>query len=176
LLLFTQIGDTDRGDIWILPLDKSSAPFPYLKSPAGELHPQFSPGAQRGKWIVYTSDESGIEQIYVRQFTGGAAPEAKWQISLNGGRYPRWRGNGSDIVYLARDGKLMSVPIRCTSDSIEAGTPRTLFDAALPSVPFSRYPYDLSPDGQRFLMLNAAPGRAPGRLTVILNWTGLLKP
>lgn len=176
LLLFAKIGDIDRGDIWILPLDKSAAPFPYLKTRAGEMHPQFSPPAQRGKWIVYTSDESGIEQVYVRQFTGGAAPEAKWQISLNGGRYPRWRGNGRDIVYLAPDGKLMSVPIRCTSDSVEAGSPRALFDAALPSVPFARYPYDLSPDGQKFLLLNAAPGRSPGKLAVILNWTGLLKP
>jgi hypothetical protein len=70
----------------------------------------------------------------------------------------------------------MSVPIRFTTDSIEAGTPRPLFDAALPSVPFSRYPYDLSPDGQKFLVLNAAPGRPPGKLAVILNWTGLLKP
>jgi hypothetical protein len=176
LLLFTQIGDIDRGDIWILPLDNSAAPFPYLNTAAGELHPQFSPPGQPGKWIVYTSDESGIDQVYVRQFTGGAAPQAKWQISLNGGRYPRWRGNGSDIVYLAPDGKLMSVPIRCTTDSIEAGTPRPLFDAALPSVPFSRYPYDLSPDGQKFLVLNAAPGQPPGRLEIILNWTGLLKP
>ena len=88
-MLFIQIGDTDRGDIWVLPLDKSAPPFPYLKTSAGELHPQFSPRPQSTKWIAYTSDESGIEQVYVRQFTGGAAAEAKWQISLNGGRYPR---------------------------------------------------------------------------------------
>jgi len=176
LLLYAQIGDTDRGDIWMLPLDKSAPPFPYLKTPAGEQHPQFSPGPQSGKWIVYTSDESGIEQVYVRRFTGGAATAAKWQISLNGGRYPRWRGNGSDIVYLAPDGKLMSVPIRFTNDSVEPGVAHVLFDAALPSVPFSRYPYDLSPDGQKFLVLNAAPGHSPGNLSVILNWTGLLKP
>jgi Tol biopolymer transport system component len=176
LLLFTKIGETDRGDIWILPLDNSAAAFPYLNTPAAEMHPQFSPPTQPGKWIVYTSDESGIDQVYVRQFTGGAAPEAKWQISLNGGRFPRWRGDGSDVVYLAPDGKLMSVPIRCTRDSVESGTPRPLFDAALPSVPFSRYPYDLSPDGKKFLVLNAAPGQPPGRLEVILNWTGLLKP
>jgi serine/threonine protein kinase len=75
-LLFVQIHEMERGDIWILPLDKSAAPFPYLKTPAGELHAQFSPGPQRGKWIVYTSDESGIEQVYVRRFTGGPAPEA----------------------------------------------------------------------------------------------------
>jgi eukaryotic-like serine/threonine-protein kinase len=131
-LLFTQIGETDGGDIWVLPLDKDAPPFPYLTTPSGELHPQFSPGPQSGKWIVYTSDESGIDQVYVRRFTGGAAAEAKWQISTSGGRYPRWRGNGSDIVYLAPDGKLMSAPIRCTSDSVEAGAPRPLFDAALP--------------------------------------------
>ena len=70
LLLFIQIGDTDRGDIWILPLDKSAPPFPYLKTSAGELHPQFSPRPQSTKWIAYTSDESGIEQVYVRQFHG----------------------------------------------------------------------------------------------------------
>jgi Tol biopolymer transport system component len=174
-LLFAQILE-GGGDIWVLPLDKNAAPLPYLKTPAGELHPQFSPGAQSGRWVVYTSDESGIDQVYVRRFTGGAAAEAKWQISSNGGRYPRWRGNGSDIVYLAPDGKLMSAAIRCTSDSVEAGVPRVLFDAALPSVPFSRYPYDLSPDGQRLLVLNAARGHLPGSLTVILNWTGMLKP
>jgi hypothetical protein len=93
---------------------------------------------------------------------------------LNGGKYPRWRGNGSDIVYLAPDGKLMSAAIHFTSESVEAGTPRALFEAALPAVPFSRYPYDLSPDGQRFLLLNAARERAPGSLSLLLNWTGLL--
>jgi Tol biopolymer transport system component len=174
-LLFAQILE-GGGDIWVLPLYKNAEPFPYLKTPAGELHPQFSPGPQSGKWVVYTSDESGIDQVYVRRFAGGAAAEAKWQISSNGGRYPRWRGNGGDIVYLAPDGKLMSAAIRCTSDSVEAGTPGVLFDAALPSVPFSRYPYDLSPDGQRLLVLNAARGHLPGSLTVVLNWTGILKP
>ena len=173
-LLFAQIGDTNFGDIWVLPLDKSAPPFPYLRTPAAELHPQFSRGPQGGKWIAYTSDESGMDQIYVRQFSDGPAAEAKWQISSNGGRYPLWRGNGSDVVYLASDGKLMSVPIRFNSDSVEAGAPHVLFDAALPSVPFSRYPYDMSPDGQRFLVLNAAHGRAPENLTVILNWTRLL--
>ncbi len=175
-LLFAQIRETDGGDIWVLPLDRNAEPFPFLKTPAGELHPQFSPSPQSGRWIAYTSDESGIEQIYVRRFTGGTAAEAKWQISSNGGRFPRWRGNGSDIVYLAPDGKLMSATIRYTGDAVEAGVPRVLFDAALPSVPFSRYPYDLSPDGQRLLVLNAAPGHLPGSLTVILNWTEILKP
>ena len=80
---------------------------------------------------------------------------------MSGGKYPRWRGNGSDIVCLAPDGKLMSSAIRFTSESVEAGAPEALFR-------------DLSPDGQRFLVLNAARGRAPGSLSLLLNWTGLL--
>ena len=174
-LLFVQSGDVDRGDIWVMPLDKSTAPFPFLKTPAGEQHPQFSTGTQRGQWIAYTSDESGVEQIYVRQFSGGPAAEAKWQISLSGGKYPLWGGAGSDIIYLAPDGKLMSAPIRFSKDSVEAGSPQPLFDAGLPTLVFSRYPYDVSSDGQRFLMLNIARGLSPGSLTLILNWTGLLK-
>jgi Tol biopolymer transport system component len=176
-LLFAQIREVYGSDIWMLPLDKSAPPFPYLKTSADELHPQFSPGSQSGKWVAYTSNESGVDEVYVRRFTGGAAAEAKWQISSNGGRYPRWRGNGSDIVYLSPDGKLVSAAIHFTSDSVQAGVPRVLFDAALPSVPFSRYLYDLSPDGQRLLVLNAARGHLPGSLAaVILNWTGILKP
>jgi Tol biopolymer transport system component len=174
-LLFVQIGEADRGDIWVLPLGKRAPPFPYLKTAAGELHPQFSPGREGGKWVVYTSDESGTEQVYIRRFSGGPAGEAKWQITTNGGRYPRWRGHGSDIVYLGPDGKLMSAPIRFTGDSIQAGPPIPLFDAALPPTIFSRYPYDISPDGQRILVLNTARGRSPGSLTLILNWAGLLK-
>jgi hypothetical protein len=132
-------------------------------------------------YLIYVRDGSlvaqrfSVEQIYVRQFTGGPAAEAKWQISLNGGKYPLWRGDGSDIIYLAPDGKLMSVPIRFSKDSVEAGSPQPLFDAGLPTLVFSRYPYDVSSDGQRFLMLNTARGRSPGSLTLILNWTGLLK-
>jgi Tol biopolymer transport system component len=175
-LLFVQIGDADRGDIWILPLDKRAPPFAYLKTAAGELHPHFSPGVQRGKWVVYTSDESGIEQVYVRRFTGGPAGAEKWQISLVGGKYPLWRGDGSDIAFLSLYGKLMSAPIRFTKDSIQPGVLHPLFDAALPSTPFSRYPYDLSSDGQTFLVLNKARGGSPESLTVIVNWTGLMKP
>jgi serine/threonine protein kinase len=175
LLLFTRTTETDRGDIWMLPLNGNRVPFPYLKTPAGEFNPQFSPGPQGGKWVIYESDESSIDQIYVRRFTGKSADEARWQISSNGGRYPRWRGDGSDIVYLGPDGKLMSTAIHFGADAIEAGRPTPLFDAALPVTPFLRYPYDVSRDGQKILVLNAARGRAPATLRLVLNWAELLK-
>ncbi len=105
---------------------------------------------------------------------GRPSLEAKWQVSSKGGRYARWRGDGSEIVYLARDGKLMSVAIRFGSDSIGVGPPRSLFDPQLPQSPFSRYPYDLTQDGQRFLLVSAGRDYSPGPLNVILNWTNLL--
>jgi Tol biopolymer transport system component len=174
-LSFVQIGEADGGDIWILSLDKNAVTFPYLKTTAGELHPHFSRGPQSGKWIVYTSDESGVEQVYVRRFSARPAGEAKWQISSNGGKFPLWRKDGSEIIYLGPDGKLMAVPVRFTAEGIDPGFPIPLFDPRLPSTPFSRYPYDVSSDGQKFLVLNAPSERSAATLSVLLNWTGLLK-
>lgn len=171
-LIFVQIGEHDRGDLWALRLGSQEPPFPWLRTSAGELHAQFSPGAQAGRWVAYTSDESGIEEVYVRAFRGKPSSEAKWQVSANGGKYPRWRG--TEIVYVAADGKLMSVAIRFGSDSIDVGAPRLLFDPQLPQVPFSRYPYDLTRDGQRFLCVSAGKQSPSGPLNVILNWTNLL--
>ena len=173
-LIFVQIGEHDRGDLWALRLGSQEPPFPWLRTSAGELHAQFSPGAQAGKWVAYTSDESGIEEVYVRAFRGKPSSEAKWQVSANGGKYPRWRGDGSEIVYVAADGKLMSVAIRFGSDSIDVGAPRLLFDPQLPQVPFSRYPYDLTRDGQRFLCVSAGRQAPSGPMNVILNSTNLL--
>jgi hypothetical protein len=175
-LIFAQIGEHDRGDLWALRLGSQEPPFPWLRTSAEELHAQFSPGAQAGKWVVYTSDESGIEQVYVRAFRGKPSSEAKWQVSANGGRFARWRGDGSEIVYLAADGKLMSVAIRFGSDSIEVGPTRRLFDPQLPQTPFPRYPYDLTRDGQRFLCVSAGRQPPPGSLNMVLNWTNLLNP
>jgi len=81
---------------------------------------------------------------------------------------------GSEIVYLAADGKLMSATIRFGSDSIVVGPSRFLFDPQLPQTPFSRYPYDLTRDGKRFLCVSAGRQPPPGSLNMILNWTNLL--
>jgi Tol biopolymer transport system component len=59
-LIFAQITEHDRGDLWAFRLDSQEPPFPWLRASAGELNAQFSPGAQAGKWVIYTSDESGI--------------------------------------------------------------------------------------------------------------------
>jgi hypothetical protein len=108
-------------------------------------------------------------------FANQSFAQQQQREQVNAENYRLWRSRvASKAMGPVRSGHCAGH--RCTSESVEAGTPRPLFDAALPSVPFSRYPYDLSPDGQRFLVLNATPRHSPGSLTVILNWTGLLKP
>jgi len=144
-----------RQDLLILPMEAPAGggerkPIPFLATPADETHGQFSPD---GKWIAYSSDESGRCEVYVQGFAPDRVPAAavgKWQISTAGGDKPRWRRNGTELYYIAPDGKLMAVPVKIGS-SFEAGVGVPLFDTRLVGV-FS--PYDVTAHG-RFLMLTA---------------------
>ena len=93
-------------------------------------------------------------EIYVAPFPG---PGGKWQISTGGGTYPRWRRDGTEIFYLAPDNKLMAATVNGKGSSFEVGTVKPLFETRI--VTGIRYPYDVSADGQRFL-INHAPGQA----------------
>jgi hypothetical protein len=138
-----------------------------LKSGAtNESQGQFSPD---GKWIAYVSDESGNLQVYVQSF-----PEltGKWQVSAGGGSQPRWRRDGKDLFYVAPDRRMMAVTIKAGA-TFEAEAPRALFESRLPAVA-TRQTYAVSADGQRFL-LNAPLDAESPPMTIVLNWTGLLK-
>ena len=159
---------TEKGgrDVSVLPLSGERKPFPFLQSQFGELHAQLSPD---GRWMAYTSDESGQFQIYVQSFPAG---QGKWQVSTQGGVQPRWRRDGKELFYLAPDGKLMAVLVRAGA-TFEAGTPAPLFQAQTFSLAISTlysHQYDITADGQRFLLnvdlseVTAAP------ITVVLNW------
>ena len=112
-------GSDDRGDLWICPIDKPEAAVAYLSTSAGELHPQFSPDAGEPRWVLYTSDESGDDQVYIRPFRLGTAPEAKWQVSQNGGRYGRWNASGSEVFFLAPDARMMVARVRLGDSGVE---------------------------------------------------------
>ena len=134
------------------------------------MNAQFS---SDGKWVAYTSDESGQQQIYVQGFP---ATEAKWQVSNAGGNYPRWRRDGKELFYVALDGMLMGTPVAAKPQALEFGTPVRLLRTATPIGPHP-YLYDVSADGQKILAL--APSRDAGamlQLTVLVNWEALLKP
>jgi eukaryotic-like serine/threonine-protein kinase len=176
-LLYDDHHSTQRQDLWILPIEPPSGserkPIPFLVTQADETAGQFSPD---GKWIAYSSDESGRREVYVQGFAPDRVPAAavgKWQISTAGGDKPRWRRDGRELYYVAPDRKMMAVPVK-TSPVFEPGVAIPLFETRL--VGF--LPYDVSADG-RFL-LNSVSDTAPASsspVTIVLNWqTELARP
>jgi Tol biopolymer transport system component len=146
-------------------------PVYFLRSPFLERHGQLSPDS---RWMAYISNESGSNEVYVQSFPAGGG---KWQVSTSGGVQPHWRHDGKELFYITAEGKMMAVAIKAGA-SFEAGTPEPLFQTRIYGLTVSSYyaqQYDVTPDGQRFLMnvdtsdVNAAP------LTVVLNWTAGLK-
>ena len=152
-----------RLDPWVLPMAAGQKPAPFLTTPFHEGPSQFSPD---GKWIAYTSDESGRNEVYVQGFP---ASGSKWQVSSKGGDWVRWR-KGQELFYVAPDRTVMSVVVLPASGSLEFRAPSALF--ALPATFGSNntYPYDVMPDGQRFLALAPATDAEDPPMTVIVNW------
>ena len=138
-----------------------------------EEHPAISPD---GRWCAFDSSESGKREVYVQAVGGAGGP--KRQVSVGGGQTPVWKGDGSELFYAAQDEMLMSATFRGNGDRLEIGDPQPLFPLALGTtgeVQFSRHPYDVSPDGQRILVVRRAPDSEPAGAIVVTNWTSLLK-
>jgi dipeptidyl aminopeptidase/acylaminoacyl peptidase len=141
---------------------------PFLRTQFDEAVPRFSPD---GRWLAYISDESGRFEIYVQPYPG---PGRKWQISTEGGTEPVWNPNGRELFYRSGD-KMMAVDI-ATQPGFAAGTPRKLFEGRYELPPFPTTNYDVSPDGQRFLLLKPIEQEAAStQINVVLNWFEELK-
>jgi serine/threonine-protein kinase len=166
-LAFSRISQEGR-DIMMLSLrDRKITTF--LKTPFEDTAPVFSPD---GKWIAYSSDESGRREIYVQPFPG---PGAKFQVSTEGGMEPVWNPRGGELFY--RNGrKSMVVPVS-TQYSFSAGNPKLLFESSHLVTPSTYANYDVTPDGQRFLMLRQAESESEAltQINVVLNWFEELK-
>jgi dipeptidyl aminopeptidase/acylaminoacyl peptidase len=157
-----------NSDIFVLRLSDRKVQT-FLQTPFNEAAPEFSPD---GRWLAYSSDESGRREVYVQPYPG---PGRKWQISAEGGNEPVWNRNGREIFYRSGD-RMMAVDIT-TQQSFSAGRPKMLFEGRYQPTPLQRANYDVSPDGQRFLMVKptAAQEAAPTQINVVLNWTEELK-
>jgi len=184
VLAFHEINPTTQRDIWVLRMGDPSPgsgqalsagsaqvrqPQPFLRTPFNEADPRFSPD---GRWLAYESDQSGRQEIYVQPFPG---PGGKWQISTDGGSEPVWNRNGRELFYRSGD-KMMAVDI-ATQTGFTAGTPRMLFQGPYEKAPIPVSDYDISPDGQRFLMVKSSEQTqaAPTQINVVLNWFEELK-
>nr|HEV7953893.1 protein kinase [Candidatus Acidoferrales bacterium] len=171
-VLFTRRGVKTRLDIWALPLFGDRKEFPLMNSAFDEREPQISPD---GRWLAYCSDESGNYEIYVRPFSAdGKVGDDKRRVSTNGGSEVKWRANGQELFYVAGDGQLMAVPVKTSGAGIEFGAPKALFKTRLFGQQAILHEFDVTPDGQRFIVgtLIGEPKAPPP--TVILNWTAEL--
>ena len=168
VLAFIEVNPTTGRDIWMLRMGDRKAQ-PFLRTPATESAPRFSPN---GRWLAYVSNESGRFEIYVQPYPG---PGEKWQISTEGGTEPVWNPNGRELFF--RNGDKMMAADVTTQLSFSAGKPRMLFEGQFEPAPATFPNYDVSPDGQRFLMLKLVEQAeaAPTQINVVLNWFEELK-
>jgi Tol biopolymer transport system component len=151
-------------DLWLLPFSGNEEPFPFADAAFDERQGQFSPD---GKWISYTSDESGDPEIYVQPFPPSGE---QWQVSTGGGTDSRWRADGRELFYLAQDQALMAVDVDPNASSFQFGTLEKLFETGIR--PYGGA-YDVTGDGQRFLITTITQERSS--ITVVLNWTAELE-
>jgi Tol biopolymer transport system component len=156
-------------DIWVAPLTGDRKARPFLETPFNEMQGRLSPD---GRWMAYTSDESGNLEVYVRPFPAG---EGKVLISTNGGSDAVWRRDGNELFYLGADRKLMSARVK-SGTTFESEVPTPLFDTHVGALnPDYRNQYAVSSDGSRFLVNVVSDRSASSPITVVLNWTELLK-
>ncbi|HET9793341.1 MAG TPA: protein kinase, partial [Thermoanaerobaculia bacterium] len=166
-LLYEQQTQKGSLDLFLLPLSGGGKPVTYLATPFDEAHGQFSPD---GRFISYTSSESGREEIYVRLFPGG---DEKWQVSTSGGDQSTWKADGTELYYLSPQQDIMAVPVEKKGTGLSFGTPAKLFPVRVPAwgVTLSRTGFQVSRDGTRFLVNQVTGGTDRSPITVALNWT-----
>ncbi len=163
----------DDKDLWILPMQEANAtPFPFQQTRFDEGAARFSTD---GRWIAYTSNESGRYEIYVREFSaspGSTRTGGKLLVSKDGGTNPEWRSDGKELTYVnhsSNNNLLMSVSVD-TSRTFEAGTPKELF-----RIPQGATTVSGAGDLKRFLIPIPVERKAPQAFNIMLNWTSLLK-
>ncbi len=161
--------DLATRDLQVLSMEGERTSQPLFQSQFNENKGMISPD---GHWIAYDSNESGRRQIYVRPFPN--VEEGKWQISRNGGTEPVWARRGQELFY--RNGGAMIVVGFKTEPTFTAGNPVVLFRGRY-GTSETGVNYDISPDGQRFLMIKEADEDEgqPGQINVVLNWFEELK-
>jgi len=151
-----------HGEIWALPLDSGAKPTQLLRSEAGDLSaPRIAPN---GRWLAYNSNESGRTEVYLSPYP--AVTSARRQVSVDGGYDPRWTKAGRELVY--RNGRrMMAVSVDPATGQL--GTPAELFHGEFEGGGFLSG-YDVTPDGERFLMLRRAAGAEPRQVIIVTNW------
>jgi Tol biopolymer transport system component len=163
LLAFLEFnGGTTGFDLMLLPLDGERKPRDFLKSRFNEFGARFSPD---DRYLAYASDETGRSEVYIQAVSGGGA---KVQVSLNGGTGPVWAPNGSEIFF--RNGNAVLSADISLAPQLRVGRSRVLFTGNYASAFIESPVYDVTPDGNAFIMVQPYEGTAVSRMIVVANW------
>ena len=160
----------------MLSMEGERARKPLLHEEAATvINPKISPD---GGYLAYVSGESSKNEVYVRPFTD--VNKGKWQVSTSGGNLPLWSPNGRELFYISLENSVMAVAVE-TKPAFSLGTPKILFRSmCVGSTPGEGTPWDISPDGKRFLMMKEpqptpSASAGPHRINIVLNWIEELK-
>ena len=160
--------EAGAGDIFATRAGDSTL-VPLATSPASEVDAAVSPD---GRWVAYSSNESGVYEVYVRPFPDAAS--ARWQVSTAGGTDAVWSHGGRELFYVSGDNKLMAVEVR-PGPSFSSGQPKPLFSMASYVSIGPVQSFEVSPDDRRFLMLRETTPTERNELIVTQNWTEEMK-
>ena len=164
-LVGTGLGSiSTQQDVWTYSFDTGTVIWPF-RTPAREGVPQLSPN---GRWLAYQSDEAGQFDVYVAAL---ASPGERWRVSARGGAQPRWRADGRELFFLSGSGDVNAVAVDETAESPVVGKETPLFRVA--GVPvkepwWSRY--DVSPDGNRFLVAADVSSPSVEGFAMVVGW------
>jgi Tol biopolymer transport system component len=170
-IFYMMRGEKTRLDIWALSL-RDHSEYPLIKTAADEREPQIS---HDGRWLAYISDESGSYEVYVQPFgKDGKLGDIKHRVSTNGGMQVHWRADGRELFYISPDGQMMSVAVKPAGTDLEFDRPVSLFKTHT----FSRFgishEYDVTSDGQRFLVGTVVGDTKSPPPTLIVNWQAVV--
>src|SRR5262249_3556051 len=155
-------------DLWALPTFGDKKEYLLLNSPFDDRDPRPSPN---GRWLAYSTDETGSYEIYVQSFSAdGKLGADKKRVSTTGGRLPVCRRDGSERFFVAADGQLMSSSVKTGGTEFEFSAPKALFKTRMFAWNTNFHEFDVSPDGQRFLIGTLIGESKAAPPTVILNW------
>jgi Tol biopolymer transport system component len=164
IIVYQQLDARTGWDLWILPLEGDRTPRPYLRTPFNERFGSLSPD---GKWMAYSSDESGRSEVYVQSFP---APGNKVQISTGGGFAGAWRSDGREILFAGPDGQTTMSADVTTAPEFRASAPR-----AINKLPSNLAGLAITPDFQRLLLLLPSGDAVPASVTIVLDWNAALR-
>jgi serine/threonine-protein kinase len=172
-LIFAEVTPRTDFDVMMIELEGARRVTPLVQSPFTEQNGIVSPD---GRWLAYEANDSGRFEVYVRPFPD--VNSGRWQVSNNGGTRPIWTRSGQELVYVSPTGALMAVGV-ARGPAWAATTPALLVKEVYFTVPiWWGRSYDISPDGQRFLMIKegGADGTAaPASIMVVQHWVEELK-